>query len=109
MNIRRAQNREMLGTSLQGRVHYTFDEMVDLFGTPHYWFEDSENPVPNKTRCEWDVVIGNEPVSIYDYCEYERSVNEVDVWHVGGNSVKALQNLMEFISDYYQSAEKIDF
>ena len=107
MDIRKAQNREIVGTSLQGRIHYTFDDLVDLFGAPHHLYEESENPEPPRTRCEWDIVIGNEPISIYDYCEYDRAVKDVDVWHIGGRSVKAVQNLMHFISSYFENS--VDF
>lgn len=107
MEIRKAQNREIVGTALQGRIHYSFDEIVDLLGAPHHLYEDTENPEPPRTRCEWDIVLNGEPISIYDYCEYEKSVKEVDCWHIGGRSVKAVQLFMEFISSYFDNS--VDF
>ena len=109
MEIRRAQNREIMGTALQGRIHYSFDEIVDLLGAPHHLYEDTENPELPRTRCEWDIVLNGEPISIYDYCEYEKSVKDVAVWHIGGRSVKAVQLFMEFISSYFDTTEKLDF
>jgi hypothetical protein len=109
MEIRRAQNKEIVGTSVQGRIHYSFDQIVDLLGAPHHLYEDSEKTVPPRTRCEWDIVLNGEPISIYDHCEYEKSVKEVDCWHIGGRSVKAVQLFMEFISSYFDDVAVHDF
>ena len=37
-------------TSLQGYIHANFDELVNLFGEPHY-FEPHNG---DKVQCEWD-------------------------------------------------------
>lgn len=108
MEFRRAANHEAVGSSNQGRIHYTFDQLVDLFGAPHHLFDIPEDDIPNKVRCEWDLYIDGEFISIYDWCQYDTDVKDVDIWHVGGFSVKSIQKLMEFISRYYDHYKKVE-
>jgi hypothetical protein len=95
MLVKKAPNKSIVGTSGQGKMIITFDELVDLLGAPHYLYQHQPNEVPLKTRCEWDILIDNEPVSIYDWCQYEYEVRDITTWSIGGHSVKAVQKFME--------------
>lgn len=95
MLVKKAPNNKMIGASIQGYINISFDDLVDMLGTPHFLFENEPNMPPNKTRCEWDVTIDGVPVAIYDWCRYDEEVDEVTRWNVGGHSVKAVQKLME--------------
>jgi len=103
MEIRAAANSELVGAKLQGRIHYSFDDLVDLLGVPTHFFIQDPSETLMKVRCEWDVVVGGEPMSIYDWCEYETPVEQVEKWHINGHSVKCVQNLMTFITDYFEN------
>ena len=95
MLVKKANNKAMLGTSAQGKMHISFDDLVDMFGAPHFLFENEPNMPPNKVRCEWDVSIDGVPVAIYDWCKYDQEVEDVKEWNIGGHSVKSVQKLME--------------
>lgn len=99
MFVTRADTHKMVGSSKQGKMYITFDEIVDMFGPPHYLYENEEGEVPHKVRCEWDIEVdtptGPVVFSIYDWCEYETPVKDVTRWSIGGHSVKAVQVFME--------------
>lgn len=99
--IRAAKSSELTGATVQGRIHYNFDDLVDYFGQPTYLFDDIFDRGV-KVRCQWDIVIDGEPISIYDWCEYDTPVSKVEIWYVGGHSVKTIQNLMAFISEPFK-------
>lgn len=72
------------GTSLQGYVRATRDELMETFGDPmHFSSED-------KVTTEWKIQFDSGDVAtIYDWKRYEQGrpgFGEVYEWHIGGNS-----------------------
>ena len=75
------------GTSLHGYIHANFDELVNLFGEPHY-FEPHNG---DKVQCEWDFEAEDVTVfTIYDWKEYGTHPSDVREWHIGGRSAAVL-------------------
>jgi len=69
------------GTSFHGDiVSASYAELVRRFGEPER--TDAED----KIQAEWLFVIGGEPVSLYDWKEYDTPVADVTKWHVGARS-----------------------
>jgi hypothetical protein len=98
------------GTCLQGEVLASYQELCSLFGEP----TDGDS---HKTDAEWMVRFADGTVaSIYNYkdghayCgEHGTPVREITDWHVGGMSVKALQNvkmMLELVREQDGSDDK---
>jgi hypothetical protein len=83
-------------TSLHGYIHANFDELVNLFGWPHY-FEPRNG---NKVQCEWGFEAEDGTVfTIYDWKEYETHPSDISKWHIGGHSVSALLLIKDLIPE----------
>ena len=94
------------GTSLQGYVTATYDELVEIFGEPALkaMCVDNEEYCPeDKIATEW-YVIGEDwngqatPCTIYDWKDYDagatsRSGRKYE-WHIGGKSKIAVENIL---------------
>lgn len=80
------------GTSLQGYLEATYEELVAVFGMPTRTFGD-------KTTCEWDiefrVMTPDETdfdyvvATIYDW-KMAPTVNSKYRWHIGGRNRQAV-------------------
>jgi hypothetical protein len=80
------------GTSLQGYINASFDELVDMFGEPHYF----EPYTGDKVQCEWSFKTNNGIVfTIYDWKEYGTHPHDVTSWHIGGYDKKAELTVLE--------------
>lgn len=80
--VTRAWPDEIIGTSVRGSLtNVTFDRLVDTFGPPH--FLDAK---ASKVRCEWDLVINDYVVTIYDWAQSRTPLHELNKWQVGGFS-----------------------
>jgi len=72
------------GGSLRGYVDTTYHRLVEVFGPPSESYCD-------KSKAEWYVEFEDgTQVDIYDYKEYDKSVEEITCWHVGGKADKEL-------------------
>lgn len=79
------------GTSLQGKIFASYQELVDMFGAPHF------EGIGDKTTTEWtiDYQVSDDngeslygTFTLYDW-HFARNLNdnyEVTQWNVGGNS-----------------------
>lgn len=91
---------DMAGTSLQGRVIATYDELVELLGEPSVFGGD-------KTNVEWDLEfrVATDDGEDFDYVRaaiYDWKMNGVPQgeysWHVGGmdyRSVMCVSQMLE--------------
>ena len=70
------------GTSLQGYVDASYDELVKTFGKPT--FEDDADLRYEKTSTEWRGQINGSVYTIYDYKWRRDSDDSIEQWHVGG-------------------------
>ena len=78
------------GTCLQGYVDASSEDLVEQFGAP--MIGDSRD----KVEYEWNIMIGDQPISIYSWKNYgEKSFEQIDSWHVGGRSHEAIDLLNE--------------
>ena len=73
------------GTSLQGHVVTTQRDLIDTFGEPIRFEEDT-----GKTTLEWIIQFVNDEIAtIYDWKRYELGtpgMDEVCEYNIGGNS-----------------------
>jgi len=78
--VTRAYPDDLVGTSVQGRLtNVNFDRLIDTFGPPHHLDEKA-----TKVRCEWNLVINDHVVCIYDWAMGRTPIQEVTTWHIGG-------------------------
>ena len=78
------------GTCYQGCVNIPYFELVEVFG---------ESEISgDKTQAEWIVEFEDGKVAtIYDYKEYETSVEFVTDWHIGGKDSAIVSRVKEII------------
>jgi len=96
MLVTKATFDEVVGTSFQGRIQSSFDDLVDLLGSPHYLFTRDE-PIgnePDKVRCEWHLKIDGIVVTIYDWKTDPTPIPAITEWHIGGNSIRAVNKFI---------------
>jgi hypothetical protein len=85
------------GTSLQGYVEATYEELVDVFGKPTHTYGD-------KTTCEWDMEFRVETgddiryvvATLYDW-KMAPTVNSNYRWHIGGKNYLAVECVTQAI------------
>jgi hypothetical protein len=76
-------NIDVNGTSLQGFIPITYDELCKYFGPPSFGPEE----IGDKVTCEWCLSYfdGEEIVAtIYDYKVYDYTPKTLYNWHIGG-------------------------
>lgn len=86
------------GTSLQGYINCSYDELVKAFGEPHSTNE-------NKTNAEWDIAIHRGPydnavAAIYNATVFigdSMDVSDITEWHIGGISRHVVDDIKEII------------
>lgn len=80
------------GTSLQGQVEASYDELVQAFGQPTFGSGDG------KTQASWVLSFDGLIATIYDWKE-NVGPKEVTDWHVGGKSVNAAVLVQQVLND----------
>jgi hypothetical protein len=82
------------GTSLQGYVTASYDQLVKVFGEPDFGPNAADG---DKVTCEWDIMFSDgTPATIYDWKEEETPMHETE-WHVGGKSKQAILNVNQVL------------
>ena len=89
------------GTSLQGYIEATYDDLVKAFGEPT--FDSTKGDEGDKVHTQWVLEFEDEEdnlvvATIYDWKEdsaYNSRVGKYK-WHIGGNSYDAV----EAVTDY---------
>ena len=89
------------GTSLQGYIEATYDDLVKAFGEPT--FDSTKGDEGDKVHTQWALEFEDEEdnlvvATIYDWKEdsaYNSRVGRYR-WHIGGNSYDAV----EAVTDY---------
>lgn len=84
MTITKASN--ATGTSLQGHIETTYEELVKVFGKPNYGPDADED----KTTCEWCLWIEGSLVTIYDW-KTRCTPMDTYSWHIGGKNKEAAE------------------
>ena len=84
------------GTSLQGYIKTTYDDLVEVFGEPRYTGGD------DKVTTEWDLEfeVDDEYVvaTIYDWKLDKTPFGEYR-WHIGGHFAFAADVVTQFMKD----------
>ena len=84
--FRKAEVKDINGTSFVGYLQADYEHMFALFGFPNDRTRDDEwRSSDQKTRFAWAFKTkGNKPtvVTIYDYKD-NRQLEDIDMWHVG--------------------------
>ena len=89
------------GTSLQGYIEATYDDLVKAFGKPAY--DSTEHGESDKVHTQWALEFENEEgdlivATIYDWKEenaYNSRVGKYK-WHIGGNSYDAVEAVYDY-------------
>ena len=86
---------DSVGNSLQGYVGIKYDDMVKIFGNPHYGGD--------KSMHQWKInMISDDgvksPVTIYDYKDDGEKTNH---WNIGGRDEHASNYVHDIIQSYY--------
>ena len=86
----------VVGTSLQGYIKTTYDEIVEVFGEPRYTGGD------DKVTTEWDLEFEVDDVyvvaTIYDWKLGHTPYRTYD-WHIGGYSTQAAHVVAKYMKD----------
>lgn len=78
------------GTSLVGRLHCSFQEIIDKFGMPNCGPSGD-----HKTQVEWHIEFEDGVIAtIYDYKEGEIPPEQIGRWSVGGRSEIAYSHVL---------------
>jgi len=99
------------GSSLQGVVTATYDELVSLFGLPH---EADGYKVDAQWSIEFDEVKGNSLIAtLYNWKDGKCYLGDdgietkkITSWHVGGFSVAAQQKIQIILDLFRESAKE---
>ena len=87
MNFKQANWDAVNGTSLQGYIPATYDQLVERFGQPEGGGD--------KTTVEWMLQFEDGTVAtIYDWKEYSTPLYVYD-WHIGGKSKQAVARVRQ--------------
>jgi len=81
------------GTSLQGYIDTSFEELVQVFGAPHIEGGD-------KTTAEWSFISDDGiRFTIYDWKQSSTPYN-IYSWHVGGKNVNAISTVVSILRNH---------
>ena len=90
---------EIIGTSLQGYVESSFDNLVHFLGAPHY------RKGHDKIDAEWRLKFADGTIAtVYNYKDGTNYLNEkgmavedITNWHIGGFSKKAYFKISDLV------------
>lgn len=83
-----ASSKEVIGSSFHGYLHVSYNELLEKLGEPHNCTQLGEwKSQDEKVRAEWAFKSIHRKrrmtLTIYDYKEYRRPIQDVNQWHVG--------------------------
>lgn len=86
--FKQASRKDTMHSGFHGYLHISYPELVDKLGEPHDCSQEGEwKSGDEKVRVEWAFKSTDRErpmvLTIYDYKEYHRPVQEVNQWHVG--------------------------
>lgn len=81
------------GTSLQGYIETTYEDLLTVFGEPHIYQGD-------KTTVEWRFETDNGiRFMIYDWKQCKTPLN-IYSWHIGGSSLDAVSTVVSIMRQH---------
>jgi hypothetical protein len=82
------------GSCGQGTLGCSYDILVKVFGLPYLIPEEDQD----KSKVEWVIVWEDGTIStIYDWKWFGRSLEEIEIWNIGGFDYKSALYVQEFI------------
>ena len=89
------------GTSYQGEISETFENLLKVFGTPMGASDD------NKVDVEWNIMFNDGVVAtIYNWKNGPASMGEngtnpvdIETWHIGGKTISAVYDIEEILEN----------
>jgi len=95
------KNANINGTCLQGHVATTYQTLVAIFGEPDFGPDDLSR---DKVTCEWCLCFEDGTLAcIYEWKNGFTPMG-VEEWHIGGNSHKAVERVLEVLEKGYRHA-----
>jgi hypothetical protein len=98
MNVKDYKNHGAAGTSLKGYFKGNINDVINLFGPP-----DDTPSGDSKVDWEWIYKLDEEVVTFYNYKDGPSylndkniTINDIETWHIGGNTHKAVDNLKRY-------------
>jgi hypothetical protein len=99
MNLERINDRSIItGSSLQGYIDITYDQLVEIFGEP---ISEGDG---YKVDAEWELMIDHTLVTIYNYKDGKNyngedgdAVEDIIEWHIGGHDESAWKAVYDYI------------
>lgn len=83
------------GSHLQGYVESTFDEIIEIFGSPKH---GPDAFYLDKVTCEWVLEFEDGTIAtIYDWKMCETPYNKY-YWHIGGFDQKSVDLIQEIVA-----------
>ncbi len=95
IKVTKARYEECKGTSYQGDMFATYQELVKVFGQPY----EGDGC---KIQAEWVGKIFGMTFTIYDYKD-DAPVDKVKTWHIGGND----KAVVELVKAYYTGMREV--
>jgi len=95
-------------TCLQGEIHLSFQDLVDIFGEP----EDVSST--GKSDVEWAIEIDGVVATIYNWKDGPAytgddsiEVERIQDWHIGGHSQSAVMIVLNAVKNYVYEGIKV--
>ena len=96
------------GTSLQGYIFASYDELVNVFGRPSVGPDKPSGD--EKVTCEWNLEFEDGTVvTIYDWKEYTgKTPRGRYEWHIGGRSRSAERLVQEALDGLHYHVDEFE-
>ena len=97
---------EVSGTSANGFVRTTYEQLVNTFGEPMYGPSDESDD--EKISCEWVITFGDKNrtvATIYDWKTYDGTPMHEYEWHVGGMHGSRATDFVEAALKFKQGSD----
>jgi hypothetical protein len=91
------------GSSFQGEVTATYEELVEKFGEPNFGPDENSD---GKVTCEWGVEIDGVICTIYDWKVYGDTPRGYYDWHIGGYNKKAYEKVAGVMNEKFIKKSK---
>ena len=85
----KAKRKDVIGGGNRGQMTIGYADLVEAFGKPHDCTKEGPwRSGDNKVRAEWafKTTVKGKPIilTIYDYKQYDTSIEQVTDWSIGG-------------------------
>lgn len=79
-------------TNYKGEFEANYEDLVEAFG-------ESNGPSgDDKCKANWNLEIDEVVCTIYDWKEYDKELENITNWHIGGFSQEAVTKVREYLN-----------